>query len=779
MNGIKKHGKCRSTLAPIAAALIGLIGLSAHAVTLPPPPVSPAPVTDYEYDAKGNPTKVIKAKGVSGFGFATTNTYDPLDRVKTSTDARNGQTTFAYDGMDQLKQVNDPRNLVTSYQRNGLGDLTQLASPDTGTATNTYDAAGNVITRTDSRGVVATYAYDGLNRMTSAVYTQNGQATQNYSWTYDQTGGDFGYGVGHRTTATGTAGSTKSGYDADGLLSTVIQTVGTAVFTTRYGYDAAGNVNRITYPSGRVLTILYQDGLPVSMSLAKDASSVAQPLITGIQFEPFGAVRSWNIQMTAGPKPVERVFDSYGRIVRYSLNARVRDLTYDAADRIVSYKHLDAATGQATADAQVYNQSFGYDGLGRLTSVTTPSSNWTFGYDANGNRILDKLNGVTRTYAVAADSNRLNTITSSANSFTRSFGYDAAGNTVSDTGIAYTTTYRLDGRMGTITKGGVTTTYSYDADGQRVRKVTGATAMHFAYDQGGQMLGQYSGTTPSQEYVWLGGLPVAVLNGTSQDPEVLYVFPDHLGAPRVLVDKNDGGRWRWMSEPFGTTAPEEAPGGLAPVTLNLRFPGQYFDKESGLFYNFIRDYDPTSGRYSQSDRIGLAGGINTYSYVLANPVALIDPNGLSALGDVGSFIGGWGGRSVGAIGGEAIFPPGGGVIGAIVVGRAGSWAGRAAGEWLNSVLFSESIPGKDEFAKQSEYLRYKNACDTPPPPTGDPCQDQRNEIARKKQCRDMRQQWDDRYEPGMHAGPIRDLTRQIKDLERRLKNSWSCRECNP
>jgi len=92
MNGIKRHLKCRSTVAPIVAAFIGVIGAVgpiAHAATLPPPPVSPAPVTDFEYDAKGNPTKVIKAKGVSGFGFATTNAYDPLDRVKTSTDARN------------------------------------------------------------------------------------------------------------------------------------------------------------------------------------------------------------------------------------------------------------------------------------------------------------------------------------------------------------------------------------------------------------------------------------------------------------------------------------------------------------------------------------------------------------------------------------------------------------------------------------------------------------------------------------------------------------------
>ncbi|WP_377160792.1 RHS repeat domain-containing protein [Roseateles sp. UC29_93] len=626
MHHLYGHLKCRNTLASTVAAFIGVIGAVgpiAHAATLPPPPVSPAPITDYEYDAKGNPTKVIKAKGVSGFGFATTNAYDPLDRVKTSTDARNGVTQLGYDGIDQLKQVTDPRSLVTSYQRNGLGDLTQLVSPDTGTANSTYDAVGNLLTRTDSRGVLTTYGYDALDRMTSAVYTQSGQTTQNYAWTYDQTSGDFGAGIGRLTTATGTAGNTKYGYDAKGRVITVIQTVGTAVFTTRYGYDLADHVISITYPSGRVLTIQYDAGLPVSMSLAKDASSTAQPLISGIQWEPFGPARSWNIQLTAGPKPIERVFDQYGRIVRYSLNSRVRDITYDAADRIVSYTHLDATTGQATAEAQSLNQSFGYDELGRLTGIVTPTSSWSIGYDANGNRTGVTLNGTARAYTTETTSNRLTSIGNP----TRGFGYDAMGNTLSDTGLAYSTTYRLDGRMGTITKAGVTTTYSYDAGGQRVRKMSGSTTTHFSYDQSGQILGQYSGTTPSQEYVWLGDIPVAVLHGASQDPEVLYVFSDHLGAPRVMIDKNNGGRWRWISEPFGNTAPEEAPGGLAPVTLNLRFPGQYFDKESGLSYNYFRDYDATTGRFAQSDPIGLAGGVNTYSYVGGDPASLIDPTG--------------------------------------------------------------------------------------------------------------------------------------------------------
>ena len=92
------------------------------------------PVANLEYDAQGNLTKVTQAPGVSGFGFATVNTYDTLERLKDSTDARSGITRLGYNGRTELTQVTDPRNLVTQYPRNGLGDATQLISPDTGTA---------------------------------------------------------------------------------------------------------------------------------------------------------------------------------------------------------------------------------------------------------------------------------------------------------------------------------------------------------------------------------------------------------------------------------------------------------------------------------------------------------------------------------------------------------------------------------------------------------------------------------------------------------------------
>ncbi|WP_414494624.1 RHS repeat-associated core domain-containing protein, partial [Stenotrophomonas maltophilia] len=173
------------------------------------------------------------------------------------------------------------------------------------------------------------------------------------------------------------------------------------------------------------------------------------------------------------------------------------------------------------------------------------------------------------------------------------------------------------------------------------------------YDEAGQWLGNYSATGQAQQQaIWLDNYPVALINvpGTGV-PELAYVQPDHLGTPRVVIDPvSDVAIWEWnnRSEVFGNQIPSADPDGDGVAfELALRFPGQQATDASGLFYNYQREYDPAVGRYSQSDPIGLDGGISTFSYADLTPQAKSDPLGLATWTGTMTFAG----TGVGIVGG--------------------------------------------------------------------------------------------------------------------------------
>jgi RHS repeat-associated protein len=127
-------------------------------------------------------------------------------------------------------------------------------------------------------------------------------------------------------------------------------------------------------------------------------------------------------------------------------------------------------------------------------------------------------------------------------------------------------------------------------------------------------------------------------------------------------------RWKWEStEAFGDSPADQNPSSLGTFAYNLRFPGQYFDVETGRHYNYYRDFDPSIGRYLQSDPIGLKGGINTYGYVDGDPLRKFDPEGLSASA-VLSGLGGGGSSAAGGAGLGAALGGGAAVAGAFGLG---------------------------------------------------------------------------------------------------------------
>ena len=187
------------------------------------------------------------------------------------------------------------------------------------------------------------------------------------------------------------------------------------------------------------------------------------------------------------------------------------------------------------------------------------------------------------------------------------------------------------GQIGSVTNAGVTTSYLLNGLGQRVKKTTPSGARYFVYDEAGHVLGSYDATgTLVEELVWLDDIPVAWLLPNGAGTTVYYVHTDHLNTPKKLTRATDNVVvWRWDADAFGTTAPDPNPDGDGTsLSFNLRFPGQYYDAEAGLSYNYFRDYDPQVGRYVESDPIGLKGGLNTYGYVGGNPISFIDPLGL-------------------------------------------------------------------------------------------------------------------------------------------------------
>jgi len=167
-----------------------------------------------------------------------------------------------------------------------------------------------------------------------------------------------------------------------------------------------------------------------------------------------------------------------------------------------------------------------------------------------------------------------------------------------------------------------------------LRAPVSADAQVTVYDEAGQWIGNYGAAgQPLQQAIWLDNYPVALINAPRAGvPEVAYVQPDHLGTPRVVIDPvRDVAIWEWSSksEVFGNQVPNaDADGDGVGFELVLRFPGQQATYASGMFYNYQRDYDPAVGRYSQSDPIGLLGGISAFGYVSGDPLSSLDPEGM-------------------------------------------------------------------------------------------------------------------------------------------------------
>ena len=209
-------------------------------------------------------------------------------------------------------------------------------------------------------------------------------------------------------------------------------------------------------------------------------------------------------------------------------------------------------------------------------------------------------------------------------STTQAYRYDENGNMTADGNNTYI--YNANNQLIKVINGTVKGEYVYNGKAQRIKKTADGKTTLYHYDLAGNLIEETMGDgTLIADYIYAGSYRIAMVNASG---DVFYYHNDHLGTPLAMTNAQGNLVWKAAYDPFGKAQIDQS----STIINNFRFPGQYYDAESGLHYNWHRYYDPRTGRYMTADPIGLRGGLNRYVYVNANPIRFGDSRGLDKPG---------------------------------------------------------------------------------------------------------------------------------------------------
>lgn len=623
------------------------------------------------YDEQGkvtaitDPTGAVNAASHAGNQVTTT---DPLGNV----------TRVLTNSAGLPVAVTDPLGATTQYIRDALGRVNQIIDPLGGIVRLVWTIEGKLISRTAPDGAVERWRYDGEGNQTEHV-DPLGRTTRTEITHFDLTAArtapdgarlEFGYDPRLLLTSVTNAAGQVWRYEYDAAQNLVRETDFHGR-TISYTHDAAGRLVERTNGAGETIAFTRD-------ALGNAVEKRAGDRLSVFEFDPVGRM----LRATNPDADVRYTRDALGRVLTESCNDRVITSTYDRNGRRIrrttpsgaeSAWEFDARDQPVALITAGQTLRFGYDAAGRevqrqlgaaavlgqtwdanhrlatqsITGAGRPLQQRRYHYRPDGllSRVEDRLGG-NRQFDL--DTAGRVTAVNAAN-WTERYAYDATGSLVSTpngphyerdaqgrvvrrthrtlSGQARTWAYTWDAEdrlVAVTTPNGAQWRYTYDALGRRIAKEradSGAAAERVEFTWDGVLVVEQrtSGAVTTWDYEPGNYRP---LSQTVDD--VFYsLVTDIVGTPTEMLDSQGELVWRSQANLWGATRTQSPAG----VDCPLRFPGQYFDEETGQHYNYFRYYDPESGRYQSNDPLGLLAGIDPQGYV-ANPLAASDPLGL-------------------------------------------------------------------------------------------------------------------------------------------------------